>query len=115
MLKRHEIQVLRRAGHTWDQVAALTGVSVGTARRVAQHRPLSRALLVGTRGALRRAVRRFPCGAGTALSAFRVVPSPAAAAAPCGQPPHDSLGRVPPLTFLPRPSSAGQSPIELSA
>ncbi|MEW6321704.1 MAG: IS21 family transposase [Acidobacteriota bacterium] len=35
MLKRHEIQVLRRAGHTWAQVAALTGVSVGTARRVA--------------------------------------------------------------------------------
>jgi transposase len=35
MLKRHEIQVLRRAGHTWDQVAVLTGVSVGTARRVA--------------------------------------------------------------------------------
>jgi putative transposase len=29
--------------------------------------------------------------------------------------PHDSLGRVPPLTFLPRPSSTGQSPIELSA
>jgi transposase len=35
MLKRHEIQVLRRAGHTWTQVAELTGVSVGTARRVA--------------------------------------------------------------------------------
>jgi len=35
MLKRHEIQVLRRAGHTWAQVAALSGVSVGTARRVA--------------------------------------------------------------------------------
>jgi putative transposase len=29
--------------------------------------------------------------------------------------PHDSLGRVPPLTFLPRPSSAEKSPIELSA
>ncbi len=29
--------------------------------------------------------------------------------------PHDSLGRVPPLTFLPRPSSSGQSPFELSA
>lgn len=29
--------------------------------------------------------------------------------------PHDSLGRVPPLTFLPRPSSAAQSPIGLSA
>jgi len=28
---------------------------------------------------------------------------------------HDSLGRVPPLTFLPRPSSAEKSPIELSA
>jgi transposase len=35
MLKRHEIQVLRRAGHTWAEVAALAGVSVGTARRVA--------------------------------------------------------------------------------
>ena len=29
--------------------------------------------------------------------------------------PHDSLGRVPPLTFLPRPSSAEKSPNELSA
>lgn len=28
MLKRHEIQVLRRAGHTWMEVAALSGVSV---------------------------------------------------------------------------------------
>ena len=29
--------------------------------------------------------------------------------------PHDSLGRVPPLTFLSTPSSAEKSPIELSA
>ena len=29
--------------------------------------------------------------------------------------PHDSLGRVPPLTFLSRPSSAEKSPIGLSA
>ncbi len=29
--------------------------------------------------------------------------------------PHDSLGRKPPLTFLPRPSSAAQSPNALSA
>jgi len=29
--------------------------------------------------------------------------------------PHDSLGRQPPLSFLPRPTAAGQSPIELSA
>ncbi|MEO7273178.1 MAG: hypothetical protein ABIX28_08560 [Vicinamibacterales bacterium] len=36
MLKRHEIQVLRRAGHTWMEVAALCGVSVRTARRVAE-------------------------------------------------------------------------------
>jgi putative transposase len=28
--------------------------------------------------------------------------------------PHDSLGRVPPLTFLPRASSGGQSPLNLS-
>jgi hypothetical protein len=34
MLKRHEIQVLRRAGHTWAQVAELAGVSVRTSRRV---------------------------------------------------------------------------------
>jgi hypothetical protein len=35
MLKRHEIQVLRRAGHTWKEVAALSSVSVRTVRRVA--------------------------------------------------------------------------------
>lgn len=29
--------------------------------------------------------------------------------------PHDSLGRVPSLTFLPRPSAAGKSPLELFA
>jgi hypothetical protein len=34
MLKRHEIQVLRRAGHTWQEVARLSGVSVRTVRRV---------------------------------------------------------------------------------
>src|SRR4051812_19814862 len=34
MLKRHEIQVLRRAGHTLAEVATLSGASVGTVRRV---------------------------------------------------------------------------------
>ncbi len=34
MLKRHEVQVLRRAGHTLTEVAALSGVSVGTVRRI---------------------------------------------------------------------------------
>jgi len=35
MLKRHEIQVLRRAGHTWREIAGLSGVSVRTVRHVA--------------------------------------------------------------------------------
>ena len=35
MLKRHEVQVLRRAGHTWKEIAALSGVSVRTVRRTA--------------------------------------------------------------------------------
>ena len=34
MLKRHEIQVLRRAGHTLLEVATLSGASIGTVRRV---------------------------------------------------------------------------------
>ena len=29
--------------------------------------------------------------------------------------PHDSLGRVPPLTFLPRPQPVAESPLEVSA
>jgi hypothetical protein len=35
MLKRHEIQVLRRAGHTWKEIGVLSGVSIGMVRRVA--------------------------------------------------------------------------------
>jgi transposase len=35
MLKRHEVQVLRRAGHTWKEIAALSGISVRTVRRIA--------------------------------------------------------------------------------
>lgn len=34
MLKRHEIQVLRRAGHAQTDVAKLAGVSLGSVRRV---------------------------------------------------------------------------------
>ena len=34
MLKRHEIQVLRRAGHTLEAVATFSGVSIGSVRRV---------------------------------------------------------------------------------
>jgi hypothetical protein len=36
MLKRHEIQVLRRAGHTLTAVAQLSGVSVRTVQRVVE-------------------------------------------------------------------------------
>ena len=35
MLKRHEVQVLRRAGHMWKAIAALSGVSVRTVQRIA--------------------------------------------------------------------------------
>jgi Homeodomain-like domain len=41
MLKRHEIQVLRRAGHTWKEIAALSGVSGRTVRRVAAEAPVT--------------------------------------------------------------------------
>lgn len=35
MLKRHEVQVLLRAGHTQEEIARLTGVSVRSVRRIA--------------------------------------------------------------------------------
>ena len=41
MLKRHEIQVLRRADHTWSEIAALSGVSEKTARRIAAESPIT--------------------------------------------------------------------------
>jgi transposase len=41
MLKRHEIQVLRRAEHTWNEIAALSGVSEKTARRIAAEEPVT--------------------------------------------------------------------------
>jgi transposase len=41
MLKRHEIQVLRRAEHTWSEIAALSGVSEKTARRIATEGPIT--------------------------------------------------------------------------
>jgi transposase len=40
MLKRHEIQVLRRAEHTWSEIAALSGISEKTARRIAAEAPV---------------------------------------------------------------------------
>ena len=36
MLKRHEIQVLLKAGHSQAEVAALTGASIRSVKRVAK-------------------------------------------------------------------------------
>jgi transposase len=41
MLKRHEIQVLRRAEHTWSEIATLSGVSEKTARRIVAEHPVT--------------------------------------------------------------------------
>ena len=41
MLKRHEIQVLRRAGHSQEEIADLAGVSVRSIRRVEGESPVS--------------------------------------------------------------------------
>ncbi|HEX2342299.1 MAG TPA: IS21 family transposase [Vicinamibacterales bacterium] len=41
MLKRHEIQVLRRADHRWAEIATLSGVSEKTARRIAAEAPVT--------------------------------------------------------------------------
>jgi len=42
MLKRHEIQVLGRAEHTWSKIATLSGVSEKAARRIAAENPITR-------------------------------------------------------------------------
>ncbi len=62
----------------------------GAARRAAQHRPLSRALLIGTRGALRRAVRRFLRRRDRAFG----FPLPASACGPLRVAAPGSLGRT---------------------
>ena len=56
MLKRHEIQVLRRAGHTLMEVAALSGASVRTVRRVVEETAVTTIDNAAERG--RRQVRR---------------------------------------------------------
>ena len=49
MLKRHEIQVLRRAGHTLEDVAKLAGVSPSSVQRVEAEAPVVTLDLVGER------------------------------------------------------------------
>jgi DNA-binding XRE family transcriptional regulator len=40
MMKRHEVQVLRRAGVTQEQVAKLTGISVRSVRMIEAEAPV---------------------------------------------------------------------------
>jgi len=56
MLKRHEIQVLRRAGHTLREVAKLTGVSQSSVQRVEAEPAV--AMLVGAEASASRGVGR---------------------------------------------------------
>ena len=52
-MKRHEIQVLRRAGQTLRQIAAQAGVSISTIKRILKEPPVeqaSHAELVASRG-----------------------------------------------------------------
>src|SRR2546428_5564740 len=55
-LKRHEIQVLRRAGHAQTDVAKLAGVSLGSVRRVEREAAVTH--IDTTAGRDRRAIRR---------------------------------------------------------
>ncbi len=49
MLKRHEIQVLRRAGHTLQEVVKLAGVSQSSAQRVEAEPPVRTLDIAGER------------------------------------------------------------------
>ena len=40
MLKRHEIEILLKAGHRRTEVARLTGVSLRSVKRIAQESPV---------------------------------------------------------------------------
>src|SRR5712691_9665898 len=40
MLKRHEVEILLRTGHSKTEVARLTGVSLGSVKRIAQESPV---------------------------------------------------------------------------
>ena len=56
MLKRHEIQVLRRAGHAQTEGAPLAGVSLGSVRRVEREAAVTHVDTTGERD--RRAIGR---------------------------------------------------------
>ena len=60
MIKRHEVQVLRRAGHTWKEIAALSGVSVRTVRRIAAEATITTIDNAAERAVVRLGGRRRP-------------------------------------------------------
>ena len=64
MVKRHEIQALRRAGHEQAEVAELTGVSVRSIRRVEGEAPVTRFDREGER-------ERRPIGRPSKVEPFR--------------------------------------------
>jgi transposase len=66
MLKRHEVQVLRRAGHSLAEVATLTGTSIGTVRRV-----IAEAAVASVDNAAERARRHV--GRPSSAEAYRAV------------------------------------------
>jgi transposase len=66
MLKRHEIQVLRRAGHTLEDVAKLAGVSPSSVQRVEAEAP------VGTLDTVDERTRRR-IGRPSKVEAFRAL------------------------------------------
>jgi predicted transcriptional regulator len=68
MLKRHEIQVLRRAEHTWSEIATLSGVSEKTARRIAAEDPITSVDNGAERPVGRSAARRRRTPIATCLS-----------------------------------------------
>lgn len=53
MLKRHEIQVLRRAGHTLEEVVKLAGVSQSSAQCVEAEPPVMTLDIAGERAQCR--------------------------------------------------------------
>ena len=68
MLKRHEVQVLRRAGHTWSASAALSGACARTVRRIARKTQSRRPITPASAHAGRWAGGRRPRRTATSCS-----------------------------------------------
>jgi hypothetical protein len=47
MLKRHEVEILLKAGHAQTEVARLAGVSLCSVKRIAEEAPMANGLEIG--------------------------------------------------------------------